>query len=55
MTVRMTSSGVDVLVVDDDRDARELIKRILNDCGATCDGRQRARGLCAVPRGRPTS
>jgi CheY-like chemotaxis protein len=22
-------------VVDDDRDARELIKRILNDCGAT--------------------
>jgi CheY-like chemotaxis protein len=28
-------SGVDVLVVDDDRDARELIKRILNDCGAT--------------------
>ena len=27
--------GVDALVVDDDRDARELIKRILNDCGAT--------------------
>jgi len=27
-------SGVHVLVVDDDRDARELIKRILSDCGA---------------------
>jgi PAS domain S-box-containing protein len=27
-------SGVNVLVVDDDRDARELIKRILSDCGA---------------------
>jgi len=34
MTVR-DLSGVDALVVDDDRDARELIKRILNDCGAT--------------------
>lgn len=28
-------SGIDVLVVDDDRDNRELIKRILGDCGAT--------------------
>jgi CheY-like chemotaxis protein len=28
-------SGVNVLVVDDDRDARELIKRILSDCGAS--------------------
>jgi PAS domain S-box-containing protein len=27
-------SGISVLVVDDDRDARELIKRILSDCGA---------------------
>jgi signal transduction histidine kinase/ActR/RegA family two-component response regulator len=27
-------SGAHVLVVDDDRDARELIKRILSDCGA---------------------
>jgi CheY-like chemotaxis protein len=26
---------VDALVVDDDRDNRELIKRILTDCGAT--------------------
>jgi CheY-like chemotaxis protein len=26
---------VDALVVDDDRDNRELIKRILSDCGAT--------------------
>jgi len=34
MTV-LDLSGVDALVVDDDRDARELIKRILNDCGAT--------------------
>jgi PAS domain S-box-containing protein len=34
MTVR-DLGGVDVLVVDDDRDARELIKRILSDCGAT--------------------
>jgi PAS domain S-box-containing protein len=28
-------SGINVLVVDDDRDNRELIKRILGDCGAT--------------------
>jgi PAS domain S-box-containing protein len=34
MTVR-DLSGIDVLVVDDDRDARELINRILSDCGAT--------------------
>ncbi|KLU38259.1 hypothetical protein AB595_04130 [Massilia sp. WF1] len=34
MTV-LDLSGADVLVVDDDRDARELIKRILTDCGAT--------------------
>src|SRR5207244_3616707 len=34
MTLR-DLSGIDALVVDDDRDARELIKRILNDCGAT--------------------
>jgi PAS domain S-box-containing protein len=34
MTV-LDLTGVDALVVDDDRDARELIKRILNDCGAT--------------------
>jgi CheY-like chemotaxis protein/two-component sensor histidine kinase len=34
MTVR-NLNGVDALVVDDDRDNRELIKRILNDCGAT--------------------
>jgi PAS domain S-box-containing protein len=34
MTLR-DLSAVDALVVDDDRDARELIKRILNDCGAT--------------------
>jgi CheY-like chemotaxis protein/two-component sensor histidine kinase len=34
MTV-LDLSGVDVLVVDDDRDARELIKRILSDCGAS--------------------
>jgi PAS domain S-box-containing protein len=34
MTVR-DLGGVDALVVDDDRDARELIKRILTDCGAT--------------------
>jgi CheY-like chemotaxis protein len=27
-------SGIHVLVVDDDRDNRELIKRILGDCGA---------------------
>jgi CheY-like chemotaxis protein len=33
MTLR-DLGGVDALVVDDDRDARELIKRILNDCGA---------------------
>jgi PAS domain S-box-containing protein len=33
MTVR-DLNGVDALVVDDDKDARELIKRILNDCGA---------------------
>lgn len=33
MTV-LDLSGIDVLVVDDDRDARELIKRILSDCGA---------------------
>jgi PAS domain S-box-containing protein len=34
MTVR-DLGGVDALVVDDDRDARELIKRILTDCGAS--------------------
>ncbi|MGJ7916259.1 ATP-binding protein [Massilia sp. LXY-6] len=34
MTVR-DLSGANVLVVDDDRDARELIKRILTDCGAS--------------------
>jgi PAS domain S-box-containing protein len=34
MTMR-DLSGVDALVVDDDRDARELIYRILSDCGAT--------------------
>jgi PAS domain S-box-containing protein len=34
MTMR-DLGGVDALVVDDDRDARELIKRILSDCGAT--------------------
>jgi PAS domain S-box-containing protein len=34
MTVR-NLNGVDALVVDDDRDNRELIKRILSDCGAT--------------------
>jgi CheY-like chemotaxis protein/two-component sensor histidine kinase len=34
MTV-LDLSGVNVLVVDDDRDARELIKRILSDCGAS--------------------
>jgi CheY-like chemotaxis protein len=33
MTV-LDLSGVNVLVVDDDRDARELMKRILSDCGA---------------------
>jgi PAS domain S-box-containing protein len=33
MTVR-NLNGVDALVVDDDRDNRELIKRILTDCGA---------------------
>jgi PAS domain S-box-containing protein len=34
MTVR-NLNGVDALVVDDDRDNRELINRILTDCGAT--------------------
>jgi len=34
ITVR-NLNGVDALVVDDDRDNRELIKRILSDCGAT--------------------
>jgi signal transduction histidine kinase/DNA-binding NarL/FixJ family response regulator len=34
MTMR-DLAGVDVLVVDDDRDARELMNRILSDCGAT--------------------
>jgi PAS domain S-box-containing protein len=34
MTV-LDLSGVNVLVVDDDRDARELMKRILSDCGAS--------------------
>jgi len=34
MTV-LDLSGANVLVVDDDRDARELIKRILGDCGAS--------------------
>jgi PAS domain S-box-containing protein len=33
MTMR-DLGAVNALVVDDDRDARELIKRILNDCGA---------------------
>ncbi|MDN4056435.1 ATP-binding protein [Massilia sp. YIM B02763] len=36
MTV-LDLSGARVLVVDDDRDARELIKRILSDCGAHVD------------------
>jgi PAS domain S-box-containing protein len=34
ITVR-NLNGVDALVVDDDRDNRELIKRILTDCGAS--------------------
>jgi CheY-like chemotaxis protein len=33
ITVR-NLNGVEALVVDDDRDNRELIKRILTDCGA---------------------
>jgi hypothetical protein len=44
MTVR-DLSGASVLVVDDDRDARDLIKRILTDCHARCARRQRARSL----------
>jgi len=43
-------SGIDVLVVDDDRDARELILRILNDCGATVRVAASARDALALIR-----
>jgi len=47
MTVR-DLGAVNALVVDDDRDARELIKRILNDCGATVRIADSARAAFAL-------
>jgi CheY-like chemotaxis protein len=44
-----------VLVVDDDRDARELIKRILNDCGATVLMAASAREALNSAHAAPTS
>jgi len=52
MTV-LDLSGVDALVVDDDRDARELIKRILNDCGATVRMAASAHDAIAMFKERP--
>jgi PAS domain S-box-containing protein len=52
MTLR-DLSGIDALVVDDDRDARELIKRILNDCGATVRIAASAREALALLRDEP--
>jgi PAS domain S-box-containing protein len=46
-------SGARVLVVDDDRDARELIKRILNDCGADVDIAGSAREALDMVRSAP--
>ncbi|MGZ5198444.1 MAG: ATP-binding protein [Telluria sp.] len=47
-------SGVDVLVVDDDRDARELMTRILTDCQATVRTAASAReGFDAFQAARP--
>jgi len=51
MTV-LDLSGVDALVVDDDRDARELIKRILGDCGASVRIAASAREAFALFRDR---
>jgi CheY-like chemotaxis protein/anti-sigma regulatory factor (Ser/Thr protein kinase) len=34
-SARSELAGVRVLVVDDEKDAREMVRRILNDCGAT--------------------
>jgi PAS domain S-box-containing protein len=51
MTV-LDLSGVNVLVVDDDRDARELIKRILSDCGASVRIAASARDAFALFRER---
>ena len=38
---RRSSPGIKVLVVDDEADARELIKRVLEDCGAERADRRR--------------
>ncbi len=47
-------SGVDVLVVDDDRDARELMARILTDCHASVRTAAGAReGFAAFQAARP--
>jgi PAS domain S-box-containing protein len=47
-------SGVRILVVDDDRDARELIARILADCNASVSTAASAReGLAAVRKAAP--
>jgi PAS domain S-box-containing protein len=46
-------SGVAVLVVDDDRDARELIARILTDCKATVHIAASAREAFAALRAAP--
>jgi PAS domain S-box-containing protein len=46
-------SGVTVLVVDDDRDARELIARILTDCKATVHTAASARDAFAALRAAP--
>jgi len=51
MTV-LDLSGANVLVVDDDRDARELIKRILGDCGAAVRIAASAREAFALFRDR---
>jgi PAS domain S-box-containing protein len=46
--------GMHVLVVDDEADARELIKRILNDCNANVTtAANAAEALAAVERERP--
>jgi PAS domain S-box-containing protein len=46
-------SGVDVLVVDDDRDARELMARILSDCRASVRTAASARDAIDMLRTRP--
>ena len=43
-------AGIKVLVVDDEPDARDLLKRVLMECNATCRHRRHGRRSAAVDR-----